>query len=431
MKEKSVVSRVADLIARIFRKPSDVREAVGADWYRRNGYYRLADLLQSSGPTWTGRTINEVTALETTAVLACVRIISEDVGTLPLSVYRQSGDRKRREKAYDHWAYSVLHDSPNSYQTACEFRESMTAQALLYGVAAARIVPVRGGKIELENVLPADLAPAEQKGRWKIREADGTWRSAGPSELFILKGFSVGGAAGIKLIATARQAIALASAQEEYSARFFSNDATPGVILEHPGKLSSEAVQRIKEAWAAAQQGMKNAHLPAVLQEGMKASKVALNAEESQMIEQRRFQIAEICRLFRMPPHKVGDLERATFSNIEEQNIQYYAETLRPQLVRWEQSIGKYLLAGQPEYFAEHSIEGLLRGNFATQTQGFSLLLEKGVYSVNEVREYLNLNPIPNGDGHLAQVNRAPIGEIGTIENEDDTSGGKDDAVAI
>lgn len=383
-------------------------QAKADDWYLRNGFYGLA-ALHPFGGTWTGKNVTESSALEVTAVLACVRIISEDVGTLPLFVYQQSQDRKSKEKAYDHPLYRILHDSPNPDQTACEFREAMTAQALLYGISGARIWRVGNRIAKLENLLPMTFW--NRGGSW-FELRDGRESEIPKSELFILKGFSVGGPAGVRLISIARQAIALASAQEEYAARFFANDATPGIILEHPGKLSSEAVQRIKEAWAAAQQGMRAAHIPAVLQEGMKAGKVAANAEESQMIEQRRFQIAEVCRLFRMPPHKVGDLERATFSNIEQQNIQYYTETLRPQLVRWEQAVGKYLLAGNQTLSAEHSIEGFLRGDYATQTQGFSLMLEKGVLSINEVRGLMNMNPIPDGDGHLAQVNRLPVGQI-------------------
>jgi HK97 family phage portal protein len=250
---------------------------------------------------------------------------------------------------------------------------------------------------------------------YRVRDARGIETSIPASDMFVLRGFGLDGE-GVNILEVAKATIGLTVAQTEYAARFFSQDQTPPIIVKFPQKMGPSGIENFKAAWRKWHQGPDRWHEPGVIQEGGEVQQLLPTAEQAQLIEQRRFQIGEVCRLFRMPPHKLADLERATFSNIENMNRHYYTETLRPWLVRWEQAIRRQLIAPdeQPIYYAEHTIEGLLRGDFKTQTDGFSRLLEKGVYSINEVRALLNLNPIEDGDKHYIQLNMQAVADAAT-----------------
>lgn len=380
-----------------------------ARWYQENGYNKLAGMHAADRD---GRFVSEKAALHSTAVFGCIKIIAEDVGSLPLHVYKRNRDRTDSEKYYDHPLYRLLHDQANPETTAIEFREAITAHALLMGNGYARVDRSNGDKnriIALWQLMPYHVKMDRDSNNtlyYLHKDGNSAEKTYDADQIFHLRGFSFDGVSGCKLVEIARQTIGLALDQMDYADRFFRNDATPGVVLEHPGKIGGpDAVANVRKAYTDAVQS----HGVAVTQEGIKVNRTGHTNTEAQLIEQRRFQILEVCRLFRMQPHKLAELGDATYNNIEHQQREYFANTLRPWLVRWEQAIKRCLIREQTEIFAEHSIEGLLRGDFKTQSEGFARLLDRGALSVNEVRGLMNLGPIPGGDIHMVPLNMQDI----------------------
>jgi len=385
---------------------------VSAAWLKENGYYRLA-------AEYGYGNVSQDRALQSTAIYGIIKILGEDTGSLPLFVYRRKGENGR-VAATDHPLYDLLHDSPNPETTAMEFREALTAHAALTGNGYARIVRRGDGTIlALWQLMPYDVKmDRTERGVlfYRVNER-GVEKQYQREDILHVRGFGLDGSAGANLLQVAQSTIGLTLDQADYARKFFQFDRTPGIILEHPETLGPEGIANVKKAWRDA----VSSHDVAVTQEGMKANIIGQTNTDAQLVEQRTFQIAEICRLWRMPPHKLGELSRATFSNIEQQNIQYYTETLRPWLVRWEQAISRCLIPAEERktIFAEHSIEGLLRGDFKTQTDGFARMLEKAVLSVNEVRAFLNFNPVQGGDEHFIQLNMQPLdGAADAIERD-------------
>lgn len=346
--------------------------------------------------------------LQVGAVFACGRILGEDVGSLPLFLHRRK-DKLNVERAFDHPLYTVLHDLANPEMPSMQFRESMTARAAFNGAAYARIARNTEGAIvalwPLDNVT--QIRQRDGALSYEGTENGGSKKQIQERDIFKLSGFTLNGNLGSPIMQHARSAIGLADAAQQYAQGFFDNDQTPGIYLKHPGTLSPEAILRIRKAWAES----VKAHGVAVGGEGMEIQTFGSTNDKAQLIEQRKFQVIEICRWFRMPPHKLADLDRAHFTNVEQQNIDYLTGTLRPWLVRWEQAIYRCLLtpAERSAYYAEHAVEGYLRGDFKTQTDGFRILLEKGVFSINEVRAFFNMNPVKGGDTHLVQLNMADV----------------------
>ena len=214
-----------------------------------------------------------------------------------------------------------------------------------------------------------------------------------------IPGLGFDGLIGYSPIAMAKNAVGMAIAVEEFGASFFSNGANPGGVLEHPGIVKDPS--KIRDSWNQVYQGSSNAHRIAVLEEGMKFQQIGIPPEQAQFLETRKFQTEEICRIFRVPLHLVGNLERATFSNIEYQSIDFVVHTIRPWLVRLEQSINKslFLKGERKEYFVSFVVEGLLRGDFASRMQGYSIGIQNGIYSVNEIRNLENFNLLSDEDG--------------------------------
>ena len=347
--------------------------------------------------------IGEQRAMSSAAVFACVKIIAEDVGSLPLFVYRR-GEGNNRSYADTEPLYSVLHDMPNPDMEAMAFREAITSHALL-GTGGFAKKEVRDGKVvALWLMMPSETTKVyDSRSRpyflWK--QGNSAQRTLAADDVFQLHGFGMNGVDGLNILQYARQTLDLTLTMNDYASTFFSQDQTPNLVIKHPGKVGSGGVEGVKKAWGTASEW----HSPRVLQEGMDVAQLRPDNQKSQMIEQRAFQLLEVCRLFRMPPHKLADMGRATWGNLSEQNTQYYNETLRPWLVRWEQAIKRCCLRDEPRLFAEHSLEGFLRGDFDMQTTGFSKMIAAGVYSVNEVRAFLNLNPIEGGDEHFIPAN--------------------------
>lgn len=385
-----------------------------------SGLFRSRDKPQNSlnggryyflfGHTTSGKNVNEMSAMQMTAVYSCVRILSEAVAGLPLQLFRYN-DNGGRERALDHPLYRLLHDEPNPEMTSFVFRETLMSHLLLWGNAYAQII--RNGKGDVLGLYP--LMPnkmkvdRDDKGNlyYEYSRTSEDTNTLGKNQKVILRPFDVlhipglgfDGLMGYSPIAMAKNAIGLAIATEEYGAKFFANGAAPSGVLEHPGIIKDP--QRVRESWNSAYQGSANAHKVAVLEEGMKYQPIGISPEQAQFLETRKFQINEIARIFRVPPHMVGDLEKSSFSNIEQQSLEFVKYTLDPWVIRWEQSMTRVLLmdSEKPRYFIKFNLDGLLRGDYQSRMNGYAIGRQNGWMSANDIRELENLDRIPAEEG--------------------------------
>ena len=362
------------------------------------------------GGSSSGKHVNERSAMQMTAVYSCVRILSEAVAGLPLHLYQYTADGGKA-KALDHPLYRLLHDEPNPEMTSFIFRETLMTHLLLWGNAYAQII--RNGKGEVLGLYP--LMPAKMtvdrdaRGELFYRYLRTTEDSPSlgkaetvyldPHDVLHISGLGFDGLVGYSPIAMARNAIGMAIACEEYGAKFFANGASPGGVLEHPGTIRDPA--KVRESWNSVYQGSGNSHRICVLEEGMKFQPIAISNEQAQFLETRKFQINEIARIFRVPPHMVGDLEKSSFSNIEEQSLEFVKYTLGPWVIRWEQALARALFseAEKPRMFFKFNVDGLLRGDYVSRMNGYATGRQNGWMSANDIRSLENLDPIPEDEG--------------------------------
>jgi len=370
------------------------------------------------GGTASGKTVNERTAMQTTAVYACVRILAETVASLPLNVYRSTDNGK--EKAIDHQLYYLLHDEPNPEMTSFVFRETLMSHLLLWGNAYAQVIRDGRGKVlALYPLLPDRMTvdrTTDGQLYYEYRRDTG-YVILRPEDILHIPGLGFDGLVGYSPIAMAKNAIGMAIATEEYGGKFFANGASPGGVLEHPGVVKDPA--RIRESWNTVYQGSGNAHRIAVLEEGMKFQPIGIPPEQAQFLETRKFQTEEICRIFRVPPHLVANLDKATFSNIEHQSISFVVHTIRPWLVRLEQGMNKALLSPSEKgrYFVGFVVDGLLRGDYASRMQGYAIGIQNGFLSPNDVRTLENMNTIEHGDIYAMNGNMLKLEDVGAYAN--------------
>ena len=380
------------------------------------------------GGTTSGKTVTERSAMQMTAVYSCVRILAEAVAGLPLHMYRYTSDGSK-EKALDHPLYRLLHDEPNPEMSSFVFRETLMTHLLLWGNAYAQVI--RNGKGEVIALYP--LMPnrmtvdRDDKGRlyyqYQMQDSDAPTMKTGtvtlsPSDVLHIPGLGFDGLVGYSPIAMAKNAIGMAIACEEYGAKFFANGAAPSGVLEHPGTIKDPT--RVREAWQSQFGGSANSGKVAVLEEGMKYTPISISPEQAQFLETRKFQINEIARIFRVPPHMVGDLEKSSFSNIEQQSLEFVKYTLDPWVVRWEQSIQRSLLSRDEKaaYFVKFNLEGLLRGDYQSRMNGYAIGRQNGWMSANDIRELENLDRIPaeeGGDLYLINGNMLPLQNAGAF----------------
>ena len=371
------------------------------------------------GRTTSGKPVNERTAMQTTAVYACVRILAEAVASLPLHVYEYQDDGGKK-LVHDHPLYYLLHDEPNPEMTSFVFRETLMSHLLIWGNAYAQIIRDGAGRVlGLYPLLP-DKMDVQRDDRGNIyyvysRNSDenpmfkeyGDIRLKAEDVLHI-PGLGFDGLIGYSPIAMAKNAVGMTLACEEYGASFFANGANPGGVLEHPGVLKDPS--KVRESWNSVYRGVNNAHKIAVLEEGMKYQQIGIPPEEAQFLETRKFQINEIARLYRIPPHMVGDLDKSSFSNIEQQSLEFVKYTLDPWVIRWEQSLQRSLiLPGEKgKYFIKLNVDGLLRGDYQSRMNGYAVGRQNGWFSANDIREMENMNPIPDEQGgNLYLINGA------------------------
>ena len=371
------------------------------------------------GRTTSGKPVNERTAMQTTAVYACVRILAEAVASLPLHVYEYQDDGGTK-LVHDHPLYYLLHDEPNPEMTSFVFRETLMSHLLIWGNAYAQIIRDGAGRVlGLYPLLP-DKMDVQRDDKGNIyyvysRNSDenpmfkeyGDIRLKAEDVLHI-PGLGFDGLIGYSPIAMAKNAVGMTLACEEYGASFFANGANPGGVLEHPGVLKDPS--KVRESWNSVYRGVNNAHKIAVLEEGMKYQQIGIPPEEAQFLETRKFQINEIARLYRIPPHMVGDLDKSSFSNIEQQSLEFVKYTLDPWVIRWEQSLQRSLLlpGEKGKYFIKLNVDGLLRGDYQSRMNGYAVGRQNGWFSANDIREMENMNPIPDEEGgNLYLINGA------------------------
>ena len=384
------------------------------------------------GGSTSGKPVNEHTAMQMTAVYSCVRILAEAVAGLPLHLYKYT-DSGGKEKALSHPLYFLLHDEPNPEMSSFVFRETMMTHLLLWGNAYAQII--RNGKGEvialyplMPNRMSVDRDSSGNLYYSYTRYSDdaptmnGVAVTLRPSDVLHIPGLGFDGLVGYSPIAMAKNAIGMAIACEEYGAKFFANGAAPGGVLEHPGTIKDP--QKVRESWNAAYQGSSNSHRVAVLEEGMKYQPIGISPEQAQFLETRKFQINEIARIFRVPPHMVGDLEKSSFSNIEQQSLEFVKYTLDPWVIRWEQAMSRALLRSdeKKQYFSKFNVDGLLRGDYVSRMSGYATARQNGWMSANDIRELENLDRIPpelGGDLYLINGNMTKLADAGIFANKE------------
>ena len=385
------------------------------------------------GSSTSGKRVNERSAMQMTAVYSCVRILSEAVAGLPLHLYQYT-DKSSREKAVENPLYFLLHDEPNTEMTSFVFRETLMTHLLLWGNAYSQII--RNGKGEVVGLYP--LMPdrmtvnRDEKGQlyyeYMVSSDDAKTLKGGtvrlsPYDVLHIPGLGFDGLVGYSPIAMAKNAIGLAIAAEEYGSKFYANGATPSGILEYPGTVKEP--DKVRESWNAGFGGSSNAHKIAVLEEGMKYTPISISPNEAQFLETRKFQINEIARIFRVPPHMVGDLEKSSFSNIEQQSLEFVKYTLEPWLVRWEQAMQRSLIPqdDKSKYFIKFNVDGLLRGDYQSRMQGYATARQNGWMSANDIRELENLDRIPAEDGgdlYLINGNMMPLSMSGAVYGKEE-----------
>lgn len=413
-----------------------------------NGLFRGRDTPQNRtagssysffmGGTSAGKRVNERSAMQMTAVYSCVRILSEAIASLPLHLYKYN-ESGGKEKALDHPLYFLLHDESNPEMTSFVFRETLMTHLLLWGNAYAQII--RNGKGEVVALYP--LMPdrmevdRDDKGHlyyeYRLTSDDpktmkGSTVRLQPRDVLHVPGLGFDGLVGYSPIAMAKNAIGLAIAAEEYGSKFYANGAAPSGVLEHPGTLKDPA--KLRESWSQTFGGSGNSHKVAVLEEGMKYTPISISPNEAQFLETRKFQIDEIARIFRVPPHMIGDLEKSSFNNIEQQSLEFVKYTLDPWVARWEQNMVRALLAADEKhtYFIKFNVDGLLRGDYQSRMNGYATARQNGWMSANDIRELENLDMIPDEDGgnlYLVNGNMLPLNQAGAFANTEND--GKED----
>lgn len=398
-------------------------------------YYIGTDFRYLFGPSTSGKNVNEFTAMQTTAVYACVRILSETLAALPLQLYRYTPGGK--ERVYDHPLYHLLHDEPNPEMTSFIFRETLMSHLLIWGNAYAQIIRDRLGRVQgLYPLRPDKMTVCrDENGQiyyiyTKTTDENPAIKPYGQvplrkDEVLHIPGLGFDGLVGYSPIAMARNAVGMTMACEEYGASFFANGASPSGVLEHPGILKDPA--KVRDSWNAVYQGSANAHKVAVLEEGMKYQQIGIPPEEAQFLETRKFQLNEIARLYRIPPHMIGDLEKSSFNNIEQQSMEFVKYTLDPWVIRWEQAMQKalFLPEEKKQFFLKFNVNGLMRGDYESRMTGYSIGRQNGWLSANDIREMEDMNPVPDEEGgnlYLVNGSMTKLKDAGAFAQKGDTN---------
>lgn len=364
-----------------------------------------------------GPVVNAETALKASAVYACVALIAETIAAMPLITYRRLPDGNK-ERVPHHPLYSVLHDQPNRDQTAFEFWEMMLGHTLQRGNGYARKVPGPKGPVDQLVPMHPDRVKIErgQTGvlRYRVRREDGTEEVLNQEDVFHIRGKSSDGITGVSVLTYARDSVGMALATEEYGGRLFSQGTRLSGVLKTAGKLDKDVQKRLKAQWASTYNGLQNAHQVAVLEQGLEWQQMGMTNEDAQFLDTRSFQVVDICRWFRVPPHMVGETSKATSwgTGIEQMSIGFVMYTLLSWMTRIQQAVGRDLIIAPQQYFAEFLVNALLRGDTKSRYEAHNIGRNGGWLSVNDIRRMENMNSIPNGDVYLQPLNMNEAGSV-------------------
>ena len=381
----------------------------------------------SFGRAVSGEQVDEKSAMQIATVYACVRLLAESVAQLPLHLYRYTDSGTGKEMAVDHPLYSIIHRQPNPEMTSFTWRETMMVHLLLYGNAYCQIT--RDGRNSVVRAYPllAENVEVDRDEHGEIYYIYHAYTDETPGEknkdIFLRReevlhvpGLGFNGLVGFSPIAMMKNSLGSTLAVEKYGSAFFKNGAQPSGVLEHPGVLKNP--EKIRQNWSDVYGGANNAHKIAVLEEGMSYKAISLPPEDSQFLSTRQFGVEEICRIFRVPPHMVQDLQRATFNNIEHLAIEFVMHTLMPWLVRIEQAIIKDVLIDEEknEFFPKFNVDGLMRGDYKSRMEGYAVAITNGIMSVNDVRKLEDLDPLDENEGgdlHLINGSYTRLSDAG------------------
>jgi len=391
------------------------------------------DNVRDSGTVFTfgradsGEQVDEKSAMQIATVYACVRLLAESVAQLPLHLYRYTDNGTGKEMAAEHPLYPILHRQPNPEMTSFTWRETMMVHLLLYGNAYNQII--RDGKNGVVSVYPLlpENVEVDRDEHGEIYYIYHAYTDEAPGEknkdiifrrdeVLHVPGLGFNGLVGFSPIAMMKNSLGTTLAVEKYGSAFFKNGAQPSGVLEHPGVLKNP--EKIRQNWSAVYGGANNAHKVCVLEEGMSYKPISLPPEDSQFLSTRQFGVEEICRIFRVPPHMVQDLQRATFNNIEHMSIEFVMHTLMPWLIRIEQAIIKDMLMDEEkdEFFPKFNVDGLMRGDYKSRMEGYAVAITNGIMSVNDVRKLENLDPLDDSEGgnlHLINGSYTRLSQAG------------------
>lgn len=398
-------------------------------WFAPRGYH-----------TASGARVSPETAMRLAAVFACVRVISETIGSLPLVIYRRRSDGGK-ERADDHPLAPVLR-KPNTWQTSFEFWEMMQAHLELRGNAFSKIVSGNGRAIDQLIPIHPDRVRVFRLDNGKLRYEvvsyfDASIERLTQEEVFHLRGLSSDGIVGMSTISAGAEVVGVGLAQQEHRARYFGNGAVPGLYLKPAQKLDKEARENLSDTIKKGFSGA-NAFKALVGQPGMDITQLGLTNKDSQLIEAGQATRTDIASMFRLPPHKIGDLTRGTFSNIEEQNIEFATDSIRPRAERIERRLDIDLLdplsdgtGNNPgQFFAAFDMDALLRGDLKSRYEAYQLSVGGPWMAMNEARASEGKNPVDGGDDILRPVNMAPVNEPPDTADNTDTQDNLDNAGA-
>jgi HK97 family phage portal protein len=369
-------------------------------------------------------------SLTVSAVLAAFTVLVEDLSSLPLLLYARMGRNKFR--AYDSIYYKLMHDQPNPEHTSMIFRELMAGHLLAWGNFYGQMIWDKAGDVQEIWPLRPDKMTVERLDGQRIYTyytADGKKRIFLADEILHIPAFGFNGLIGYSRIAMARNSIGLSISAEKYGSAFFSNGANFDIVIRHPGTLSDDAHARLRGDFKEKYSGVENSHTPVILEEDMSIDKIGIPPDDAQFLETRKFQVSEIARIFRIPPHMIGDVEKSTSwgTGIDSQEQGYVNHTLRPWATRIEQGLNIQLLpaADRSTYYFEHLMDGLMRGDIQARFTAYVQAITNGIMSRNEARARENLNPYKGGDDMLMPLNMTTVpqqngntnGDGGTVEN--------------
>ena len=384
-----------------------------------------------------GGAVTATSAMQLATVYACVRVLAESVAMLPLVLYERSG--RSRTPATNNPLFGILARLWNPEITSTEARMALMYWLALYGNGYAQIVRDRGGRVRELWPLAADRMAAERNQAGALmyvyQKDDGGRRVFARDEILHVRGLSTDGLIGLSPIASARSTFSKAQARSDYDKAFYQNGARPGGVLQHPGKLSDNAYNRLRQSWEDRHQGPEKSGKIAILEEGMAYTSISIPQTDQQFLETQKFDSNQIAAVFRVPAHMVNDLERATFANIAEKGQEFVDYTLAPWFKVWEDAIYRDLLspAEKERMYVKHTAQALLRGNPSERASFFSTGLQWGYFSINDVRELEDLNPVEDGDNYFVPLNMVPLsmainGPVAAVSGADtNTDDNRDD----